>query len=134
MPLSLSPSLLPRSGYFSFTEVKTLYGINLYRYALPGDELVSANQDPGFYANGPNGVLNLTAVFEESAPVFASKPHFLDADKGYLDNVTGMDPVRSLHDSYLDIEPITGEWVCLLSGANFWIFNNKILLCVTWCS
>ncbi|CAI8026532.1 Lysosome membrane protein 2, partial [Geodia barretti] len=54
-------SELYRSGYFSFTEVKTLYGINLYRYALPGDELVSANQDPGFYANGPNGVLNLTA-------------------------------------------------------------------------
>jgi lysosome membrane protein 2 len=101
-------SELYRSGYFSFTEVKTLYGINLYRYVLPRDELVSANQDPGFYANGPNGLLNLTAVFEENAPVFASKPHFLDADKGYLNNVTGMDPVRSLHDSNLDVEPITG--------------------------
>ena len=119
LPPSLPPSLLPRSGYFSFTEVKTLYGINLYRYVLPRDELVSANQDPGFYANGPNGLLNLTAVFEENAPVFASKPHFLDADKGYLNNVTGMDPVRSLHDSNLDVEPITGEWACLLSEANF---------------
>ena len=112
LPPSLPPSLtpLPRSGYFTFTGDKSLYGIALYRYSLPRDELASANQDPGFYANGPNGVLNLSAVFEENAPVFASKPHFLDADKSYRENVIGMDPVRSLHDSYLDVEPITGEW------------------------
>ena len=87
---------------------KKLYDITVYRFALPKDELISANQDPGFYANGPNGLLNLTAVFEENAPVFASKPHFLDAAPGYQDNVTGMEPDRSLHDSYLDVEPITG--------------------------
>ena len=98
-----------RSGYFSYTEDKTLYGITIYRFVLPKEELNSSNQDPGFYANGPSGVLNLTAVFEENAPVFASKPHFLDADRSYVRNVVGMDPVRSLHDSYLDIEPITGE-------------------------
>ena len=50
----------------------------------------------------------MTAVFEENAPVFASKPHFLDADESYLKNIIGLDPVRSLHDSYLDVEPITG--------------------------
>ena len=41
--------------------------------------------------------------------MFASKPHFLDAFAGYRANVSGMDPDRSLHDSHLDVEPITGE-------------------------
>ena len=38
--------------------------------------------------------------------MFASKPHFLDADPDYLKNVTGLHPNRSIHDSYLVIEPV----------------------------
>ena len=76
---------------------------------FPAVELLNTSQDPGFYPNGPSGVLNLTSVFPENAPVFASKPHFLDAFAGYRANVSGMDPDRSLHDSHLDVEPITGE-------------------------
>ena len=52
-----------RSGYFTFSEEVPVQGINTYKYVLPKDELVSSNQDPGFSANGPDGVLNLTAVF-----------------------------------------------------------------------
>jgi lysosome membrane protein 2 len=100
---------LYRSGYFTYTEDLKLHGITVYRFVLPKEELVSSNQDRGFYPYGPDGVLNLTAVFEENAPVFASKPHFLDADPGYRENVTGLKPNRALHDSYLDVEPITGH-------------------------
>ena len=42
------------------------------------------------------------------APVFASKPHFLDADPAFLHNVTGLSPDRAKHDSYLDVEPVGG--------------------------
>ena len=45
-------------------------------------------------------------LFSQDAPVFASKPHFLDADPDYLKNVTGLHPNRSIHDSYLVIEPV----------------------------
>ena len=62
----------------------------------------------GFFANGPDGVLNLTAVYPENLPFFISKPHFLDADPGYRENVSGMHPNRSKHDSFLDIDPLTG--------------------------
>ena len=131
LPLSLPASLphlpsLPsrRSGYFSYLEDKKPYGITLYRFALPRDELVSANQDPGFYANGPDGLLNLTAVFEENAPVFASKPHFLDADPSYRNNVTGLEPDRSLHDSYLDVEPITGQFVSRAHTYTYYIHEQ----------
>ena len=114
--LSSSPSpflhvllCLHRSGYFAYEKDESLYGIGLYRFNLPAVELLNTSQDPGFYPNGPSGVLNLTSVFPENAPVFASKPHFLDAFAGYRANVSGMDPDRSLHDSHLDVEPITGE-------------------------
>ena len=43
------------------------------------------------------------------ALVFASKPHFLDADPAFLSNVTGLSPDREKHDSYLDVEPVGGE-------------------------
>ena len=42
--------------------------------------------------------------------MFASKPHFLDADPAFLSNVTGLSPDRERHDSYLDVEPV-GGWV-----------------------
>ena len=40
-------------------------------------------------------------------PVFVSKPHFLDADKSYLDGVNGLHPNRSLHDAFLEVEPVS---------------------------
>ena len=40
-------------------------------------------------------------------PVFVSKPHFLDADKHYLENVTGLKPIRNKHDAFLNVEPVS---------------------------
>ena len=72
-------------------------------------------QDPGFSPGAPSGVLNMTAVAPSNLAVFASKPHFLDADHEYLVNVTGLRPNRSIHDSTIDIEPLTGVCVCVES-------------------
>lgn len=55
-----------RAGYFKFSTEEELYGIKTLKFTLPKDELASHNQDPGFSANGPDGVLNLTAVFPMS--------------------------------------------------------------------
>ena len=101
-------SELYRSGYFSYQRDIALHGIKLYEFSLPADELVNTTQDPGFYPNGPSGVLNLTAVTPNAIALFASKPHFLDADRDFLANVSGLRPNRALHDSYLAVEPITG--------------------------
>ena len=115
--LCLRPSLPSpfRSVYLTF-ENALLHGPTLYRYVLPAVELRNTSQDPGFFPNGPSGVLNLTAVLPNSSPVFGSKPHFLDADPGYIANVSGMHPNRSVHDSYWDVEPTTGEWNVKLEG------------------
>ena len=84
-------------------------GIRLYQFELPGDELLNTSQDPGFYANGPSGVLNITAVAPSNAPLFISKPHFLHADPGFIKNVTGLHPDPARHDSHLNVEPLTGK-------------------------
>lgn len=52
-----------RSGYFTYYEDITEYGVDMYQFRLPQEELQKAHQDAGFYMNGPDGVLNLTAVF-----------------------------------------------------------------------
>jgi lysosome membrane protein 2 len=104
-------SQLFRSGYFTYVEDTSIYGITLYRYSIPKEEMYNSSLNKAnakFYSFGLSGVLNLTTVFPMNAPVFASKPHFLDADPLFLANLTGLSPNRTLHDSYLDIEPNTG--------------------------
>ena len=98
-----------RSGYFTFDSVMVYEGITLYKFVLPDEELKNKTQvESGFPSYVPNGVLNLTEVVPENVPLFASKPHFLHADPVYLQNVSGLHPDSSIHDSYLGVEPITG--------------------------
>ena len=52
-----------RSGYFKYEKDVSQFGITLYRFVLPPEELQNSTQDPGFHPNGRSGVLNLTAVF-----------------------------------------------------------------------
>lgn len=102
-----------RSGYFTYVRDVVIDGIVLYEFELPSEELLNTTQDPGFYPNGPSGVLNITAVAPSNAPLFISKPHFLHADPGFRVNVTGLHPNPAIHDSHLNVEPLTGEFVSI---------------------
>ena len=42
------------------------------------------------------------------APIAMSAPHFYNSDKSLLDAVSGLKPDRDLHDTILDVEPISG--------------------------
>eukprot|EP01064_Diplonema_japonicum_P004097 TRINITY_DN12696_c0_g1_i1.p1 TRINITY_DN12696_c0_g1~~TRINITY_DN12696_c0_g1_i1.p1 ORF type:complete len:512 (+),score=101.73 TRINITY_DN12696_c0_g1_i1:50-1585(+) len=58
----------------------------------------------------PNGVLNATA--SQTANIFISKPHFLDADPFYMNMVTGVEPGDNDRDNtFIWIEPITGSGI-----------------------
>ena len=39
-------------------------------------------------------------------PVFISKPHCLDCDPEYFQNVSGYHPDEKIHDAYVAIEPV----------------------------
>ena len=84
-------------------------GITLRRYGIDPKDLLNANADPGqadFYQFSYNGLENMTTA--AGFPLFASKPHFYDADDVLLLGVEGMNPSQEHHDTYVDFEPITG--------------------------
>ena len=64
--LEVFVSELFRSGYFSYYQDVTEYGVEMYQFRLPQEELKKANQDPGLYMDAPEGVLNLTTVYQLS--------------------------------------------------------------------
>lgn len=56
----------------------------------------------------PSGIFPLAAC-QFGAPIYFSFAHFLNANSYYLDAITGLQPNHSLHQFYLDIEPVTGN-------------------------
>ena len=57
---------LSRSGYFTYDRDETVFGIPVYRFVIPKEELLNKTLNPAnvkYWMDGPSGVLNLTAVF-----------------------------------------------------------------------
>ncbi|XP_046557687.1 lysosome membrane protein 2-like [Haliotis rubra] len=44
----------------------------------------------------------------DRGPVMMSQPHFLAADPSVINGVEGMHPIRSQHETFVDVEPMTG--------------------------
>ncbi|MFX0069604.1 MAG: hypothetical protein ACFFAO_00725 [Candidatus Hermodarchaeota archaeon] len=82
-----------------------IYDIDLLRFKMSG-ETFEAN--PDYYMN-TQGLINLQPIEKyEGIEVRVSKPHFLDADYSVQTGVIGMNPDKGDHDTYIDVEPITG--------------------------
>lgn len=102
---------LSRSALLYPTDTVTIKDIDLKRYRITPETLLNEKENPAncaFSMTGPSGVMNLSWV--ENAPIFASKPMFLDADASYRNGI--MDGLLAAnidkHDTFLDIEPWTG--------------------------
>jgi len=100
-----------RSANLVHTEDVSYRGVHLFRYKISNTSLQNATEYPpacAFDNYGPTGVLNMTRAVV--APVFASKPSYLDADPIYGKLVDGVPPFsRDDDDTYLDIDPWTGS-------------------------
>jgi hypothetical protein len=101
---------LYRSSKLTFKgERDDFHGITLRRYGIDDRDLDNAATNASqadFYQFGYKGIENMTTA--AGFPLFASKPHFLDADERLIDGVGGMNPNREHHDTFVDFEPITG--------------------------
>jgi len=40
---------------------------------------------------------------------FISAPHFLNADKSFLENIDGLKPNETIHDTIMEFEPVSFE-------------------------
>jgi lysosome membrane protein 2 len=84
------------------------HGIDLLRYTLDPKILTNSSLNWDYYAYAHNGLLNVS-MSKQGLPIFMSKPHFLDADVELLAGIDGLTaPVREDHDTWLDVEPLTG--------------------------
>ncbi len=93
-------------------QVVTHQGIDTLRFTLKKSLLLNSTENPAnaaYNMNGPSGLLNISAC-AQNAPVFVSKPHFLDGSAGLMSNISGLTPASAAeHDTVLDVEPITGS-------------------------
>ncbi|KFP24442.1 Platelet glycoprotein 4, partial [Colius striatus] len=106
-----------RSIYGVFQDKQNVKGISLYRFAVPREAFASPAEVGDNYCFCTDRVISenctLAGVLDISAckagrPVFISLPHFLHASESILNNVEGLSPNEKEHETFLDVEPITG--------------------------
>ncbi|XP_068429658.1 lysosome membrane protein 2c isoform X2 [Clinocottus analis] len=112
--LYMFSSDLCRSLYVLFEEEVTVKGIPGYRFSPPSMVFANNTVNPanaGFCVPAENclgsGVLNVSPC-KQGAPIIMSSPHFYQADEKYIQGVFGMSPQKELHQTLIDINPLTG--------------------------
>ncbi|XP_076330790.1 platelet glycoprotein 4-like [Tachypleus tridentatus] len=105
---------LCRSLKFKYEKEINIRGIKTYRFTIPAEFYADPTINPDnqcFCSNNQSclnsGVIELTTC-KRGAPVVASAPHFYQGSKQYLQNVIGLKPDKTRHQSFLDVEPMTG--------------------------
>ncbi|NXO24271.1 CD36 protein, partial [Cisticola juncidis] len=106
-----------RSIYGVFHSKQVVKGISLYRFIVPREAFASPTEVEDNYCFCTDkeisenctlaGVLDISAC-KAKRPVYISLPHFLHASESILHNVEGLSPNEKEHETYLDIEPVTG--------------------------
>jgi hypothetical protein len=96
---------LMRTVEFEFHEESEIYGIDLLQFEFADDTFAP---NPTYYMT-TNGLVNLASIEKyQNVPVRISKPHFLDGDSSLRVDVVGMRPDADSHDTYIEVEPISG--------------------------
>jgi len=98
-------------------------GIKAYRFS-PADNLLDSEEDNpenacfckgGSCEGVPSGTFNISTC-SYGAPILLSRPHFLNADESLKEDVVGLRGNPAEHDSYIDIEPVTGMTLGVKAG------------------
>lgn len=110
-PVSIYNEQLYRSVDLNYVNESKYGGIPCYDYKIPGWALENKENNPineAYYAYIYSGMLNVTKCLS-NVPLFVTKAMFLDADERLRDNITlSINANRTLHDTYLCVEPYTG--------------------------
>jgi len=105
----------------------TRRGLSLERYQL---DRSAFGIDPDYdQFTTPYGVLNLTRP--AGVPLVASQPHFFDSAPALQEAVWGLAPSRALHNTYLDVEPRSGQVFAALQRLQFnaYLFDYGVRSC-----
>ncbi|XP_059213730.1 lysosome membrane protein 2-like isoform X2 [Centropristis striata] len=123
---------LCRSIHMEFEKDVEVKGIPAYRFTPPRAVLASKWENPaneGFCITPEEclgtGLLKVSPC-RKGAPVVASFPHFYLGESKYVDAIEGMSPQREHHQTFLDLNPITGVIVRANKRAQINILMNRI--------
>ncbi|XP_071972393.1 lysosome membrane protein 2 [Engystomops pustulosus] len=112
--LYIFSSDLCRSIYAVYEASEYVKGIPIYRFTPPAKVFANVTINPnnaGFCVPEgnclPSGLLNVS-MCKEGAPIILSSPHFYQADKSVIDSIVGISPKKEDHETFLDINPLTG--------------------------
>ncbi|MFX1392409.1 MAG: hypothetical protein ACFFAH_02440 [Promethearchaeota archaeon] len=95
---------LMRVVELEYDEPAEIYNIDLLRFEFSEDTFKA---NPTYLME--TSLINLAPVEKyRNVPVRVSKPHFLGAEVSIQTGVNGMKPNSDIHDTYIDIEPLTG--------------------------
>lgn len=124
--LYIFPSDFCRSVYITFSGFEKVEGLPAFRYKVPADILANSSENAGFCIPEGNcmdsGVLNIS-VCKNGAPIVMSFPHFYQADEKFVSAIKGMRPNKEEHESFVDINPLTGV---ILRGAKRFQINTYV--------
>lgn len=115
--LRLFNAELCRSLYLTYQQDTHFHGVKGYRFTAPPSILKDPRESEENRCFCPDlqdlpdscmkqGALALGPC-RDGAPIAMSPPHFLDGLPEYI-NMSGLTPVRDKHETFMDIEPLTG--------------------------
>ncbi|XP_077450104.1 platelet glycoprotein 4 isoform X2 [Stigmatopora argus] len=116
-PLYFFSSDICRSVSASYERSLELKGIPVYRFTLLASTLASPLENPDNHCYCRDlettkncsmaGVLDISSC-QKGQPIYISLPHFLHGSPSLLESVKGLKPILDEHDTYLQVEPMTG--------------------------
>ena len=96
-----------RSFRLRSNEKTSVLGIDAYRFRVIPEEFLP---NPDYLTDNtttPDGLLYLGVLQQPNAPVYATKPHFLDCDPSVRAGLEGIrEADRTKDDIFVDIEPV----------------------------
>ncbi|KAL9852873.1 lysosome membrane protein 2 isoform 3-T3 [Geothlypis trichas] len=103
-----------RSLFLVYDSSGAVAGVPTFRFVPSSMVFANTSVNPanaGFCVPAGNcpgtGVLNVS-VCKQGAPIFLSAPHFYQADPKFVEDIEGMHPRKEYHETFLDINPLTG--------------------------
>jgi len=103
-------SNLFRAVDMEFTQEVVYKNIHLYRYQIPDRTWLNATNNPlnePYFQFTADGIYNITSMTQH-APIFLTKPHFVDVGAKVADRVEAIWIDDEEWDTFFDVEPISG--------------------------
>ncbi|XP_077132234.1 lysosome membrane protein 2 [Ranitomeya variabilis] len=128
----LFSSDLCRSIFAVYEASNSVKGISVFRFTPPAKVFanVTVNPDNAGYCvpKGnclPSGLLNVS-VCKQDAPIILSSPHFYQAEEFVINSVIGMKPKKEDHETFMDINPLTGMLIQAAKRMQVNVYVRKI--------